>query len=231
MTQNLSTALALAEAGVHVFPAIVVWNDATQKLDKRPAISGWREAASTDPQQIARWWATFPAAVPGIELGRSGLFVVDLDRHAGGADGVAAFKSFRGDNPAPRCPSVKTASGGYHLYFRQPDGDPLGNRTGILPPGIDIRGDGGWTVAPGAVFEGWHWGNTVDLSAPPAVPDWIVSAIRARKVEYSGGPPPNPIGKRERTYAEHALNNAAHRQPRPAHETANSTLPPFAWAP
>jgi hypothetical protein len=223
--ENLGVALELAGAGIFVFPAIVVWNDATKKLDKRPAISGWRDAASTDPQQIEQWWATFPAAVPGIELGRSGLFVVDLDRHAGGADGVAAFKTFRGDNPAPRCPSVKTASGGYHLYFRQPEGGPLGNRTGTLPPGVDIRGDGGWTVAPGAVFEHWRWGNSVDLSAPPAVPDWIVSAIRTRKnAEYSAGPSPKAAGKRERTYAERALNNAADKVAAAKRGTRNGEL-------
>jgi Bifunctional DNA primase/polymerase, N-terminal len=178
MTQNLSTALALAEAGVHVFPAIVVWNDATQKLDKRPAISGWREAASTDPQQIARWWATFPVpflASNWAAAASSWWILIDMlaAPTASRRSRASAVTTLR------RGASVKTASGGYHLYFRQPDGDPLGNRTGILPPGIDIRGDGGWTVAPGAVFEGWHWGNTVDLSGTPRGPG-LDSRISAR---------------------------------------------------
>ena len=80
---NRAVALELAAAGVFVFPAIVAWNEAAKKLDKRPAISGWREAATTDPEQIKKWWSTFTEAVPGIELGRSNLFVVDLDRHPG----------------------------------------------------------------------------------------------------------------------------------------------------
>jgi Bifunctional DNA primase/polymerase, N-terminal len=63
---NLAVALRLAAAGVFVFPAIVTRNEATKKLDKRPAIGGWREAATTDPEQIKKWWATFPEAVPGI---------------------------------------------------------------------------------------------------------------------------------------------------------------------
>src|SRR5262249_39137120 len=209
--ENLRVALETAAAGGFAFPAIVTWNESTKKLDKRPAISGWREAATRNPEQIKQWWITFPDAVPGIELGRSSLFVVDLDRHPGGADGVANFKAFRGDNPVPRCPTTKTPSGGYHLYFRQPEGERLGNRTGTLPAGVDCRGDGGWTVAPGAVFEQWRWvGDAAKLATVPPVPQWIVSAIQARKTaEYSAGPSPSDIGKRERIYAQAALDSAA----------------------
>src|SRR5262249_24479479 len=211
--ENLRVALETAAAGGFAFPAIVTWNESTKKLDKRPAISGWREAATRNPEQIKQWWITFPDAVPGIELGRSSLFVVDLDRHPGGADGVANFKAFRGDNPVPRCPTTKTPSGGYHLYFRQPEGERLGNRTGTLPAGIDCRGDGGWTVAPGAVFEQWRWvGDPAKLATASLVPQWIVSAIQARKTaEYSAGLSPSDASKRERIYAEKALTNAANK--------------------
>src|SRR5262245_45861210 len=146
MNANLVAALDNA-AHSYVFPALAAWNEKTQKLDKKPAISEWRAKATKDPAQIKEWWTAFPTAIPGIELGRSGLFAVDLDRHQGGADGIANFRAFRGDNPAPQCPTTKTPSGGYHLYFRQPEGERLGNRTGALPAGVDCRGDAGWTVA------------------------------------------------------------------------------------
>jgi hypothetical protein len=212
-SENLRVALATAAAGDFVFPAIVTWNEAAKKLDKRPAISGWREAASRDPEQIKKWFAPFSEAVPGIELGRSGLFAIDLDRHPGGADGITNFKAFRGDNPVPQCPTTKTPSGGWHLYFKQPESERLGNRTGTLPAGVDCRGDGGWTVAPGAVFGQWRWiGDPTKLATAPPVPTWIVSAIRARKAtEYTAGPSPADAGKRERAYAEAALTNAANK--------------------
>jgi hypothetical protein len=211
VSQNLYVAFELAAAGVYVFPAHAMWNEAAQKLDKRPAIFGWRKEASTDPEQIRKWWAMFPEAVPGIELGRSNLFVVDLDRHPGAPDGVTAFKTFRGSNPAPQCPTTKTPSGGYHLYFRQPDGEALGNRTGSLPKGIDVRGAGGWTVAPGAVFQQWQWrSNAAKLAAAPPVPTWIVEAIQAHKpAEQSATTASGDSGKREQAYAQAALNNAA----------------------
>jgi hypothetical protein len=181
---NLDVARARARAGMFVFPAIVSWNERAQKLDKRPAITGWRDAATTDPAQLLKWWDEFPSAAPGIELGRSGLFVVDLDRHPGGADGVAAFKALRRNHPIPRCPTVKTPSNGFHLYFRQPDGEPLGNGRGSLPAGIDIRGAGGWTVAPGAFYQRRQWQVFVGGSPPPA-PEWILAAIRSQPIHES----------------------------------------------
>jgi Bifunctional DNA primase/polymerase, N-terminal len=186
---NLNVACDLARAGMFVFPAIISWNDEKQKLDKQPAIKGWRDAATTDLAQFERWWHGFPDAVPGIELGRSRLFVVDLDRHPGGPDGVAAFKTIRGDNPIPHCPMVKTPSNGFHLYFRQPDGEPLGNGRGSLPDGIDIRGDGGWTVAPGASYKQWQW-RAVRSGSPPPAPDWIIAAIRSQRLR-------EPVNTRE----------------------------------
>ena len=176
---NLDIAHDLACASLFVFPAIVCWNEQAKKLDKRPAIKGWRDAATTEPAQLSKWWNDFPDAVPGIELGRSHLFVVDLDRHAGGADGVAAFKALRGNNPVPHCLTVKTPSNGYHFYFRQPDGQPVGNGRGTLPGGIDIRGDGGWTVAPGASYQQWRW-QICRNGSPPQAPDWIIAAIRSQ---------------------------------------------------
>lgn len=186
---NLRVARELAGAAMFIFPAVISWNEQTKKLDKRPAITGWRDAATTDPAQLAKWWNDFPDAVPGIELGRSRLFVVDLDRHPGGPDGVAAFKAMRGDNPIPRCPTVKTPSNGFHLYFRQPDGEPLGNGRGDLPGGIDVRGDGGWTVAPGASFKQWCW-QVCRNGSPPAAPAWIIAVIRSQRTR-------EPINARE----------------------------------
>jgi Bifunctional DNA primase/polymerase, N-terminal len=157
---NFRIALKLAAAGIPIFPALISRNTTTGGLDKVPAISGWRTNASTDTNQIEIWWQQFPNAVPAIELGRAGLVVIDLDRHAGGPDGVMAFRKLCQENgPLPPMPMVRTPSNGLHLYFRQPsEGAPLGNGRGTLPAGIDVRGAGGWVVAPGATcpFGAWQ---------------------------------------------------------------------------
>jgi hypothetical protein len=186
-TNNLTAALELASSSIRIFPALLTWNAAAHKFDKRPALSGWQAAAAADPEQIRTWWKQLPAAVPGIELGRGGLIVIDPDRHPGQPDGIAAFATLRGDHDLPPHPVVVTASGGQHHYFRQPI-PPLGNGRGNLPAGIDVRGAGGWTVAPGAVHAGargsWRDTGPVPLAdayragAIPMLPTWLLEVIR-----------------------------------------------------
>ena len=123
---NLSAALALASAGIKIFPA---------GADKRPLLKGWQDAATCNADQIHTWWDR-AAALPAIPCGQNNLVVIDCDRHDGGADGVAAFKSLvAAHGGVPRqVPLVKTPNGGLHLYFRQPNGEALGNGRGSLPP-------------------------------------------------------------------------------------------------
>src|SRR6185436_8943621 len=61
------------------------------------------------------------------------------------------------------------------------------------------------------VFEQWRWiGDVSKLATAPPIPPWIVSAIRAPKpIEYSASPSACDAGKRERAYAERAINNVA----------------------
>src|SRR5262249_5955163 len=98
---------------------------------------------------------------------------------------------------------------------RQPEGEKLGNRKGSLPAGVDCRGDGGWTVAPGAVFEQWRWewfGNNSKLSLSPPVPEWILSAIKARKSDEgisANRSTGRSADQREQAYAAKALDNQA----------------------
>jgi hypothetical protein len=170
---SLSIALAHAEAGLPTFPAKVFWNGT--KWRKRPLVR-WRNGASTNAILIGLWWREFPSALPAIELSRAGLVVLDADRH-GGPDGVEALVAL---GELPSHPIVLTPSGEHHV-FRQPV-PMLGNRTGNLPSGIDVRGAGGWIVAPGAVRpDGARWEG--DIIGPfrsgtiPVLPGHIVELI------------------------------------------------------
>lgn len=89
-------------------------------------------------------WRRHPDAVVGLPTGeRSGLAVVDLDIRDDGRDGESALEAAGID--ARSALRVRTPSGGLHLYFRHTDG--IGNAAGVLP-GVDVRGDGGYVIAP-----------------------------------------------------------------------------------
>jgi hypothetical protein len=185
-TSNLSAAIELARAGIAVFPARISLNSLSGKWQKKPLISGWQRAATTDPKQIRSWWRRFPDAVAGIELGQAGLIVIDADRH-GGPDGVKAFELLANQHTMPLGPVTATAGGGFHYVFRQPVGACLGNSRGSLPEGVDVRGAGGWIVAPGSERpDGRKWESLADrpqlaVLFPddiPYLPQWIFDLIQ-----------------------------------------------------
>ena len=201
--ENLTAALELASAGIKIFPA---------GADKRPIVKGWQDAATCNSDQINAWWEN-TSALPAIPCGQNKLVVIDCDRHDGGADGVAAFKSLVAANGAlpSQVPLVKTPNGGVHVFFRQPDGEALGNARGSLPPGIDVRGAGGFVVGPGARLpDGRGWtaiaGRSPIHDAPP-LPQWLKGVLRQPQREEAREP--NNIetsDDRGRAYAMTALN-------------------------
>ncbi len=104
---------------------------------KKPILKNWTSLpVSTEDEVIA--WAH--KGNVGLRTGRvSGVVVVDVDNAKGGR-----LEEY------PRTPTVRTGSGGAHLYFEAPD-LPLGNSVGSLAPNVDVRADGGQVVFPGSV--------------------------------------------------------------------------------
>ncbi|QFT81875.1 Regulatory protein RepA [Roseovarius sp. THAF27] len=137
---NLSAALALAADGITVFPV---------GPNKRPLVKGWQDKATADPDQIEAWWSKWPDAMPALPTGkRNGVAVLDVDRK-NGKDGFAELAALGLDVDALSDTQGATANDGAHLYFRWSEG--ITNSPAGLPPGLDVRGEGGFVVAPGAV--------------------------------------------------------------------------------
>ncbi len=146
-SQNIDVALALAAQGAFVFPCQS--SGATKKQPYRGVF--WRSVSTRDENKVRDFWRRFPEAVPAIDLAKTGLLVIDCDKKP--ADGVQWLAE---NAPEPlTAPIVRTPSGGQHFYFRNLS-PPHGNGRGCLPPkkecGIDVRGSGGFVIAPGAVF-------------------------------------------------------------------------------
>jgi len=136
MSINLgSKALQYAVGGYSIIPL---------KKDKRPLIATWKDFQKTPATEdvIMKWWEKYPDANIGIITGKiSGITVVDIDTKG---DTVVPLETF------PETFTVKTPSGGYHLYYAY---DPKIKQTAnSYPqfPHVDIRNDGGYVVGPGS---------------------------------------------------------------------------------
>lgn len=138
-SQNEKAARNLARNDYQVFPC----DPATKR--PMPGVR-WREQATSDTDQIKAWWARWPDAMPALPTGAAnGLSVVDLDMH-GDKDGVAAYAAL-GLDPSDAVMIVRTAGGGLHLYFDHQEGV----RNSATKAGVDVRGEGGYVIAPGAI--------------------------------------------------------------------------------
>jgi len=136
---NRQAFLDLAKAGLKVFPV-------TQ--DKRPLVK-WKTEAPTDLATIERWIRKHPDAMPAMPTGlENGIAALDLDRKDG-KDGFATIKALGFDPEALTPVIVETPTGGGHLVFRHVPG--LRSSAGQIGPGVDVRAEGGFIVAAGAV--------------------------------------------------------------------------------
>jgi len=159
----LDDALTYAAGGWHVLPL--------SPGKKTPLSANGLKDATTDPDIIDGWWERNPTANIGIRTGaESGIIVLDVDTK-NGSDGEASLESF---GPIPPTYEVATPNAGRHLYFVAP-GMSLGNRAG-LRPGLDVRGDGGYVVAPPSRLDGVPKPyTTVNIATLAPCPSWIHS--------------------------------------------------------
>jgi hypothetical protein len=110
-------------------------------------------AATHDPARLATMLRAVPYGLLAIRTGQpSGVVVVDLDPDHGGTVDPTLM---------PPTLSVRTGSGGWHLYYRHP-ATPVPCSQSRIAPGVDVRGDGGYAVVPPSIHPRTHqpyqWG-------------------------------------------------------------------------
>lgn len=148
---------------------------------KHPRVANGVKDASRDPNQIQLWWTKWPTASIGIATGAtSNLVVVDVDG-PGGETSLAGLVTRHG--PLPPTWSVATGKG-RHLYFRIPGGAPaIRNSAGGVGVGIDVRGDGGYVVAPPSIHANWvryTWVGDAGATAIAELPSWLLDRVKER---------------------------------------------------
>jgi bifunctional DNA primase/polymerase-like protein len=132
----LRTALRLAARGLHVFPCA--------PSAKTPACAHGCKDATTDIIVIQGWWGANPDFNIGVATGAaSSIFVIDIDDGAA-ETALKKLEECHGELP----PTVEAITPrGRHIYFRYPQA-PVPNSAGKLADGLDVRGDGGYVLAP-----------------------------------------------------------------------------------
>lgn len=123
---------------------------------KTPAIEGWPEAASDDPERVKAMW-TDPVTGESLDnnigiLTGKGFFVLDVDVKNGrsGADSLDLLKDLGLDTDTV---TARTPSGGLHLYYGLPAGT-VRNSANHIGRGLDVRGHRGYVVAPPSTIDG-----------------------------------------------------------------------------
>jgi hypothetical protein len=150
---TVTHAVQLAERGFATFPCL---------LNKAPACPHGFKDASIDAGIIRLLWQRYPGELVGIATGAiSDLAVLDIDAHA---EAHAWWKAHR--NALPVTWTVRTRSGGLHLWYR--NAIHLRCTAGAIAPGIDVRAAGGYIIA-------WHVAGFPVLREAHLVswPDWL----------------------------------------------------------
>lgn len=213
MTTTVEIAHAYAGFNWQVFPCVTG--------DKKPAVK-WAEAATTEINMINGWWDNEYNANIAIACGkRSCVVVLDVDAGHDGYESLADLIVKYG--PLPETPVSKTGGGGEHIFFKHP-GIEVRNSAGKIGKGLDIRGDGGYVVAPPSIHpNGSRYEWVVKPSQTPLadMPDWMIELLQERNEikesqttgEYISGERNNALtklagGMRRKGFSEEAIFSA-----------------------
>jgi putative DNA primase/helicase len=178
----LEYALEYARHNMPVFPC---------NPDKSPATKNGFYDATTDENEIRAWWSQRPHTPIGLRTGEAnGVFVLDVD----GEEGRDTLSVLETENEAlPATYTVSTRGGGEHRYFKHP-GFKIKSTNGVIGPKLDVRGDGGYVIAPPSP------GYTASRGSPDTVahaPGWLIELVRDDR-EANAEPLGDTIPERQR---------------------------------
>lgn len=150
------------------------------KPGKHPVLPTWAEyqIRLATEEEVREWFTRWPEANLAIVTGRvSGLVVLDLD-------GPAAVQAARERGGLPPTPCVVTKRG-YHYYLSHPGQKVKNAATLGGVKGLDVRGDGGYAVAPPSVHPSgrqytWAKGRSPDDLPLAPCPGWLVELLADR---------------------------------------------------
>jgi hypothetical protein len=217
----LDAALSYAARGWPVFPCnpknkqplLAAEKDADDKPIKG---TGGLKKASTDPDQITAWWKKWPQALIGLACGHPTkgtetkaqpaglcLFVLDFDPREDPDTGeVWTLDRLKRETEEqlgcalPVSMAALTPSDGVHLYLLKGDDGPSITNRGNLPEHVDVRGLGGYVIAPPSVMgpnaakgQGglrYRWHRREPIGGIAKAPERLLEVLRERQGQGLG---------------------------------------------
>jgi Bifunctional DNA primase/polymerase, N-terminal/AAA domain len=183
---------ALAQAAIDCarrgLPVIPCWPGT-----KKPRIR-WQGRRLATLEEVEEWWTQNPddniAMVPADLDSDGGCLVIDLDNKAA-ANGVALWERLKAEHgPVDETFTVRTPSGGFHLYFWSKRN--FGNGKPRDWQGIDVRSAAGYVVAPPSIIDdrdekacgrpekqGTY--EVVSVCDPAELPEWVANLLSAAR--------------------------------------------------
>jgi hypothetical protein len=173
----------LSKLGVGFYPI---------RANKSPAVKGKLDrTATTDPTKICSWAERDGHRNYALRILKgSRLMVIDSEspfKQPGkvGPDGELIFYGILEEHQItlPECPTVQTASGGFHRYFLVPRWLPIRSTISIWP-GIDILAVGSSVILPGSRTDVGQYRalrSFEECPIPEAPKDFIALIRKAQK--------------------------------------------------
>jgi len=158
---------------------------------------GWKEFQTRLPteEEVCGWFDKWPNANIGIVTGKiSGIVVFDLD-----SDHAVQYAEDEGG--FHYTPKVQTGKG-FHCYMQYPDFEVRNDVRKELD--IDIRGDGGYVVAPPSIHGSgnqydWEQGVSIFDLKPAPCESWMIDYLKEVATASAKKPvKANDTGKKEK---------------------------------
>lgn len=246
-----SAAIAYAKAGLAVIPLHHVGDDGgcscrawTEHRDpdhgpggkatgKHPVQRRWAAGPALSGADVWEVWEREPRANVGLRTGPiSGFWVLDVDPLSGGE---ASLRRLMDEVGPLTTLTVRTGSGGWHLYFTLPS-FPVrnsGNRELLrrFGPGLDVRGDGGQVVAPPSVSGRGSYAVLPGLPTSPCGAPVALLELMQAGGQTSTGAAPDLVVVEELPVAADLDPATAHRVQRYAEQVLRLEAAAYADAP
>jgi Bifunctional DNA primase/polymerase, N-terminal/Primase C terminal 2 (PriCT-2) len=181
---RLDAALSYVRKGWEIFPCPPGLK-CGYSIEKRGFDNGLSWGKTLKVSEVRKYWKRLPRANIGIPMGvGSGIFDIETDTIEGhanlakdGATSLAKLEAKHGRLPLTLM--FESPTGSRHRLYRHPGGD-VRIRSGALDkenyPGIDVKGDGGMSVAPPSITPKgvYKWINRRRIAAAPA---WLLEMV------------------------------------------------------